>query len=57
MQVPTPSSDNIESGTATFPCYEMEEEWTSAIDAARFWIEGVLLTGVGVVGLIGEQVT
>ena len=38
-----------------FPCYEELEVWSDRMDAAAFWIEGVALTAVGFVGILGEK--
>ena len=43
------------SEDAPFTCYEDMTVWSSRIDAARFWIEGVALTAVGFVGFLGRK--
>ena len=42
------------SVSTTFVCYESVADWLDAMDSARFWIEGVLLTVVGIAGLLGD---
>ena len=38
-----------------YDCYEDASHWEGTLENIRFWIEGVVLSGLGAVGLIGKQ--
>lgn len=54
-------NDNIEESSyltdAGYYCHEKHEEILPLLDSAQFWIEGVTLTGIAIVGLFGNFLT
>ena len=44
----------LQSSNDEFPCYESALGWEERLATARYWVEGVLLSVVGMVGIVGE---
>ena len=54
----TPTSVSIlEDSNMTYECYENATIYQSYVANSAFWIEGVLLIGVGLLGLCGNFLT
>ena len=47
----------VETNNVTYACYENYTIYEPLYEQARFWIEGVLLFGVGLCGLLGNILT
>lgn len=50
----TASAEPDSEATASFTCYEDSEAWRPVLEQVRFWVEGVALSALGVVGILGE---
>lgn len=54
VSTPTMVSVAMNISDVDFPCYEDINEWESKLEKIRYWIEGILLSMVGITGFLGE---